>query len=104
MYAVECKLIRKEYETDNIGVQKERETEVIIPISRTRSIKMQEFYEANLQGLKPTIKLITSALNYNNEDELEYMNERYTIIRTDSYNIDEIQLTCQRKLKDGNRG
>ena len=103
MYAVECKLIRKEYETDNIGVQKEKETEVIIPISRTRSIKMQEFYEANLQGLKPTIKIITSIFNYNNEDELEYMNERYTIIRTDSYNIDEIQLTCQRKLKDGNR-
>lgn len=100
MYAVECKLITKKYEKDEIGVQREIEKETLIPISRIRNIKSAEFYEANIQGLRPSIKFITNILNYNNEDELEYMGERYSIIRTDSYNIDEIILICERKLKD----
>ena len=100
MRDVSCKLLSTTIKADDIGVQKEVKTEVEIPIIKVEEIYANEFYEANEQGFKPTLRLRISALNYNNEKELIYMGITYSIIRaTESY-ADETVLVCERKVKN----
>ena len=107
MIAVSCTLISKEYLKDehgNIRMKdgKEQYTNVYIeiPIIDVQSVWKNEFYKANEQGLRPSIRIVISMLNYNDEKELIYMNKQYSVIRTENRNIDEIVLVCQRKVKD----
>ena len=100
MRDVSCKLLSTTLQTDNIGVQKEVTTEVEIPIIKVEEIYANEFYEANEQGFKPTLRLRISALNYNNEEELIYMGTTYSIIRSSEPYADEIVLICERKVKN----
>ena len=101
MRDVSCKLLFTTYEKNKKGVQipvetKERE----IPIVNEEDIYANEYYQANQQGYKPTLRLVISILNYNNEDELIYMNTKYSIIRTQKKNEDELILVCERKIKN----
>ena len=73
MRDVSCKLLSTKIIEDSIGTQKEVQTEVEVPIIKVEEIYANEFYEANEQGFKPTLRLKISALNYNNEEELVYM-------------------------------
>ena len=100
MRDVSCKLLSTDLQTDDIGVQKEVQTEIEIPIIKVEEIYANEFYEANQQGFKPTLRLRISALNYNNEKELIYMGVIYTIIRTSEPYADEVVLVCERKIKN----
>lgn len=100
MRDVSCKLLSTTIETDEIGVQKEVKTEVEIPIIKVEEVYANEFYEANEQGFKPTLRLRISALNYNNEKELIYMETTYSIIRASEPYADEIVLVCERKIKN----
>ena len=101
MRDVSCKLLSTTLITNSIGVQKKEEiSETEIPIIKVEEVYANEFYEANEQGYKPTLRLRISALNYNNEKELIYMGIIYSIIRaTESY-ADEIVLICERKVKN----
>lgn len=74
------------------------ETEV--PILRHERIRESEFYRAGEQGFKPELRIVISALNYNDEEELEYGGIVYTIIRIES-GIDEMTIIAERKLKHG---
>lgn len=69
----------------------------VIPIIAVEDIYQSEFYNASQQGLKPTLRLLISDLNYNGEQELEYMNSRYTIIRVDTVSNEEIALVCEKR-------
>lgn len=100
MRDVSCKLLSTTLQTDNIGVSKEVTTEIEIPIIKVEEIYANEFYEANQQGFKPTLRLRISALNYNNEKELIYMGVIYTIIRASEPYADEVVLVCERKIKN----
>ena len=100
MRDVSCKLISTQIVEDNIGVQKEQKTEKEIPIIRIEDVYSDEFYKANEQGYKPSLRLIISALNYSNEEELKYMNAIYSIIRVQEKNADELILICERKIKN----
>ncbi len=100
MRDVSCKLLSTDLQTDDIGVQKEVQTEIEIPIIKVEEIYANEFYEANQQGFKPTLRLRISALNYNNEKELIYMGVIYTIIRASEPYADEVVLVCERKIKN----
>lgn len=107
MIAVSCTLISKEYQKDangNIVVENGKELFEIarteIPIIDVQSVWKNEFYRANEQGLRPSIRIVISVLNYNDEKELVYMNTNYSVIRTENRNIDELVLVCQRKVKD----
>lgn len=101
MRDVGCKLLSFIFETNEIGAKKIVETkQKEIPIIQVEDIYENEYYKANEQGYKPTLRLRISVLNYDKQSELIYMNETYTIIRTQEISQDEIVLICERKIKD----
>ena len=100
MCDISCKLLSTQIKEDSIGVQKEEVTELEIPIIKVEDIYANEFYEANEQGYKPSLRLRISVLNYDNQSELIYMNKIYTIIRTQEITADELILVCERKVKN----
>ena len=100
MRDVSCKLLSTRIQENAIGVQKEVKVETEIPIIKVEDVYANEFYEANEQGYKPSLRLRISALNYNNECELIYMSNTYNIIRTQEITADEVILVCERKIKN----
>lgn len=100
MRDVSCKLLSTTFIQDEIGNEKEVTTEKEIPIIKVEDVYSTEFYEANQQGFKPSLRLKISALNYNDEEELIYMNKTYSVIRTQEATADEIILICERKIKN----
>lgn len=100
MRDVECKLLSTTLVDNEIGVQEEKIVEIPIPIIKVEDVYASEFYEANQQGYKPTLRLRISALNYKNEEELIYMGTTYSIIRASEPYADEIVLICERKVKN----
>lgn len=100
MRDIGCKLLSTTLTTNIIGVQTETKIETEIPIIKVEDIYANEFYEANEQGFKPSLRLRISSLNYNGQQELEYMNTIYTIIRTQEITADELILVCERKVKN----
>lgn len=102
MRDVTCKLITQQYSFDEIGNQKLGEDFVTIPIVEIQDVYQSEFYTARQQGLKPTLRLLINALNYNDEEELEYMGKHYSIIRVDKVDNEYIALVCEKRV--GNNG
>ena len=107
MRDVSCTLLSKSYLRDKYGnVLKEngREKfeikEIEIPIISTEKVWKDEFYKANQQGLRPSLRIKISSLNYNEEEELIYMDKNYTVIRVDGDNEDELVLVCQRRANN----
>lgn len=107
MRDVSCTLLSKSYlkdENGNIlkenGREKYEIKEIPIPIISVDKVWKDEFYKANQQGLRPSIRITTNSLNYNDEEELIYMNKNYTVIRVDGNNEDEVVLVCQRKANN----
>ena len=97
MQDVTCTLIKQTFVTNSIGVETSTETSTECPIIKVESIYDREYYEANQSGFKPNLRLRISSLNYNQEQELEYMNVRYAIIRVEE-RVDETILICERKI------
>jgi SPP1 family predicted phage head-tail adaptor len=98
MYDLSCRLLSaNSYISDSVGNQILVENEVEIPIIKVENVRQNEFYSANEQGLKPSLRLKISSLNYNGEKKLIYMGQTYSVIRTDTPNYDEIVLVCERK-------
>ena len=99
MRDVSCKLVSVSISKNEIGVEKETHIETEIPV-KVEDIRANEFYQANEQGFKPSLRLRTSSLNYSGQTELVYMGNAYTIIRTQEPVADEIVLVCERKVKN----
>lgn len=97
MIDLTTKLISKEYVIDAIGNEVLQENYIEIPIIDVQDVYQSEFYNASQQGLKPTLRLVISDLNYNDEPELEYMSYRYSIIRVDKVSNEEIALVCEKR-------
>lgn len=100
MRDVSCTLLSTSIQSNSIGVEKEVQTQVECPIIKVEDVYADEFYEANEQGFKPTLRLRISTLNYNGEPELIYMGTTYSIIRTQEPEADELILVCERKVKN----
>lgn len=100
MRDVSCKLLSTTITTNAIGVEKQTTTQVECPIIKVEDIYANEFYSANEQGFKPSLRLRISRINYNGENELIYMDSTYSIIRTQEPVADEIVLICERKIKN----
>lgn len=91
-------LISQKKERDNIGniVSSYKTSNKIF--AKRQSVKISEFYNAVQVGLSPSIEFVIKKLNYNNENELEWNNEKYSIIRTiEPKNKFDIVLVCQKK-------
>lgn len=100
MRDVSCKLVSVSISKNDIGVEQETVVEKEIPIIKVEDVYSEEFYEANQQGYKPSLRLVISSLSYENESELIYMNTQYNIIRVQEKTADELVLICERKLKN----
>ncbi len=100
MHDVECVLLSTQIIKDSIGVQKEEIVKTSIPIIKVEDVYANEFYKANEQGYKPSLRLRISNINYDNQQELIYMNTTYTIIRMQEITADELILVCERKVKN----
>lgn len=101
MQSLEFKFLSTQIVSDKIGVQKKVTIESeSIPIIKIEDVYADEFYKGNEQGHKPSLRLRISVLNYNNEEELSYMNTIYSIIRTQNVTADELILVCERKVKN----
>jgi len=107
MHDVSCVLLSKSYLKDqngNIlkenGREKYEVQEIVVPIISTEKVWKNEFYKANEQGLRPSIRIKLNSLNYNDEEEIIYMGKKYTVIRTDGDNDDEVILVCQRRANN----
>ena len=100
MRDIACTLLSTTIEQDEIGNEKEITTEKLIPIIKVEDVFAKEFYQANQQGFKPSLRLRISALNYNDEEELIYMNKVYSVIRVQELTADEVVLICERKIKN----
>lgn len=67
--------------------------------AKRQSVKTGEYYNAVEVGLSPTCEFVIKRLNYNGEEELEWNNERYQIIRTvDPKNKFDIVLVCSKRI------
>ena len=100
MRDIACTLLSTTIEQDEIGNEKEITTEKLIPIIKVEAVYAHEYYQANQQGFKPSLRLRISALNYNDEEELIYMNKVYSVIRVQELTADEVVLICERKIKN----
>lgn len=103
MYSTEFKFLSTQTKTNEIGVQKKEkniESEPI-PIIKVEDVYADEFYKANERGYRPSLRLRISSLNYNNQEELIYMNTIYSIIRVQNKTADELILVCERKKNNG---
>ena len=100
MRDVECILLSSQINEDSIGVQKEEIVRTTIPIIKVEDVYAKEFYSANEQGYKPSLRLRISCFNYDGQSELIYMNTTYTIIRIQEITADELILVCERKVKN----
>lgn len=101
MRDVSCKLLSTTYKKDKNGIQTiDKIEKKEVPIIDEEDIYANEYYQANQNGYKPTLRLVISSLNYNNEQELIYMDVKYTIIRIQKKNLDELILICERKINN----
>lgn len=100
MRDISCKLLSTTIEQDEIGNEIEKQNKRIIPIIKVEDVYANEYYEANQQGYKPSLRLKISALNYKDEEELIYMNKEYSVIRSQEVTADELVLICERKIKN----
>lgn len=100
MRDIACILLSTTIEQDDIGKEIETVKKRLIPIIKVEDVYANEYYQANQQGFKPSLRLRISALNYNDEEELIYMGKTYSIIRTQEPTADEVVLICERKIKN----
>lgn len=92
------KLISNQYVIDEIGNQKLQTSYIEVPIIEIQDVFQSEFYNASQQGLKPSLRVMISNLNYNDEEELVYMNKYYSIIRVDRLDNENIALVCEKRV------
>jgi len=90
------KLVKTEDEIGNIIKSSETSTKCY---AKKQSVKTSEYYNAVEVGLSPTCEFVIKKLNYKGEEELEWNNERYQVIRTiDPKNKFDIVLVCSKKI------
>ena len=89
-------LVKTEDEIGNIIKSSETSNKCY---AKKQSVKTNEFYSAVEVGLTPSCEFVIKRLNYNGEEEVEWNDERYQVIRTiDPKNKFDLVLVCARKI------
>lgn len=85
-------------EYGNVTFEDETRTNVLCaPLSVTRS----EFYSAAQAGLNPANVFEINGFEYGGESIVEFEGKQYSVIRSYQTDYETVQLTCERKAKDG---
>lgn len=67
--------------------------------AKAQSVRVNEYYNAAEIGLTPSVEFVIKKLNYNGEDEIEWNNKRYSVIRVvEPKNKFDIVLVCSVKM------
>ena len=101
MYDYEITLIGvSEWTKDENGnfIPTEAQTTVLCDL---KSVTRSEFYSAAQAGLNPEQVFEINGFEYNGETEVEFLGERYSVIRAYRPSYETIELTCERKAKNG---
>lgn len=92
-------LVNKVEGVDSIGNDVTTSETLIKCYAKAQSVKTNEFYSAVEVGLTPSMEFVVKRLNYNGEDEIEWNDVRYSVIRTiDPKNKFDIVLVCAKKI------
>lgn len=92
-------LVEKKKSEDNIGnvLFSDKLSEKIY--AKKQNVKTNEYYNAVAVGKNPTVEFAIKKINYSNEAELDWNDERYSIIRTvEPKNKFDIVLICEKKI------
>jgi SPP1 family predicted phage head-tail adaptor len=88
--------VKTEDEIGNIINSSETSTKCY---AKKQSVKTNEFYSAVEVGLTPSCEFVVKRLNYNGEDEIEWNNKRFSVIRVvEPKNKFDIVLVCSVKI------
>jgi len=99
-YDYELILIKQSYQEDEWGNQVPVETRKPV-LCNIKSIGRNEFYNAAMTGLKPSIIFVIHGYEYEGEQEVEFEGEIYKVIRTYATGFEEIELTCEKVAANG---
>lgn len=67
--------------------------------AKVQSVRTNEFYNAIEIGISPSIEFVIKKLNYHGENEIEWNNTRYEVIRiVEPKNKFDIVLVCSKKI------
>ncbi len=92
-------LITKQLEQDEIGNFMSSGDNKQKCFAKKQSVKTSEFYNATVNGYKPSIEFVIKRKNYENQELLSWNDELYQIIRTiDPKNKFDIVLVCSKKI------
>ena len=86
-------------EEDEIGNIKTSSFSLTKRYAKRQSVRTNEFYSAVETGITPSIEFVIKRLDYDGQEELEWNQKRYSVIRTiDPKNKYDIVLVCARKM------
>ena len=92
-------LVNKVEAQDSIGNDTFSTSTLTKCYAKKQSVRTNEFYNATMNGLTPSMEFVVKRLNYAGQDEIEWNNKRYDVIRTvDPKNKFDIVLVCAKKI------
>ena len=92
-------LITESIGADAIGNQVPALTSSKKCYAKVQSVRTNEFYSAVEVGLTPSVEFVIKKLNYSGEEEIEWNNQRYSVIRVvEPKNKFDIVLVCSKKI------
>jgi len=92
-------LVSKVQEEDEIGNIQTSSFQLTKRYAKRQSVRTNEFYSAVETGLTPSVEFVMKRLDYDGQDELNWNNKRYSVIRTiDPKNKFDIVLVCAIKI------
>lgn len=63
-----------------------------------QNVSTKEFYSAVGVGLRPSAEFVIKRFNYSGENEIEWNEERYSVIRMIEKNIYDLVLVVEKKV------
>lgn len=92
-------LVNKVLEEDAIGNIKTSSFTLTKRYAKKQSVRTNEYYSAVETGLTPSVEFVMKRLDYDGQQELNWNDKRYSVIRTiDPKNKFDIVLVCARKI------
>lgn len=92
-------LITESIGEDDIGNNTSSLTSSKKCYAKVQTVRTNEFYSAVEVGMTPSVEFVIKKLNYNGEEEIEWNNKKYSVIRVvEPKNKFDIVLVCSVKM------